>query len=525
MASSADSEPFKSTVMNRSLFHISLLICLLLSACTDKLEVENPNTPAVDQFWKTGQDAKAGVNAVYGNFYRIGGYARWIHFNFDLRSDEGYSGSPWLELQNWQKFLVVNYNFDCGIHVWLHHYQGIYRANQVIANVPGISMDETQKKQYLGEAKFLRALYYFNLTSLWGNVPLQLTPSEPTDLPEYSTQEQDWAQIEKDLTEAIPDLPAQYSGDELGRATKGAAYALLGKLYMQQHKFDKAKAAFDWLVTGEGKSNYGLMENYQDNFTHLHENNKESVFEVQFSSANDGGPDTDAPNSASGNQRSQFFGPRGVGWSDGQCRRWVVDTLRQEKTTDGKRDPRLAITCLWDSLDERGPNFTRVYGKTFTERYGTDNREVWFHKYLDDYWRDFSNYYSPINFRVIRYADVLLMYAECLNELGQTGAAYAYVDQVRERAHLAKLSVVKPGLGKEQFLQQLKHERICELAGEGTRWNDLIRWGDLGDAAKVSAVAKRDPDFENFQAGKHNLLPIPQSELDINVHLHQNPNW
>lgn len=505
--------------------YTGLLLLMLSTACTEKLEVENPNTPAVEQFWKTAEDAKAGVNAIYGSFYRIGGYARWIHFNYDLRSDEGYSGSPWLELQNWQKFLVVNYNFDCGMHVWLHHYQGIYRANQVLAYVPEIEMDETLKKQYLAEAKFLRALYYFNLTSLWGNVPLQLTPSEPTDLPPYATQAEDWAQIEKDLAEAIPDLPPQYNDSEKGRATKGAAYALLGKAYMQQRKFDQAKTAFDWLVTGEGKSYYGLMDNYQDNFTHLHENNKESVFEIQFSSVNEGGPDVDAPNSAAGNQRSQFFGPRGVGWSDGQCRRWVVDTLLSEKTVDGQRDPRLAVSCLWDSLDPRGPEYTMVYGQTFAQRYPDNSGEVWFRKYLDDYWRDFSNYYSPINFRVIRYADVLLMYAECLNELGQTAAAYPYVDQVRERAHLAKLSDIKPGLNKAGFLQQLKHERVCELSGEGTRWNDLVRWGDLDDATKVNAIAQRDPDFENFQVGKHKLLPIPQSEMDINPHLEQNPNW
>lgn len=510
--------------MKKIFLYSGLLFLSIITACTGKLDVLNPNTPTVDQFWKTDRDALLGVNATYGNFYRIGGYARWIHFNYDLRSDEGYSNSPWLELQNWQKFLVVNYNFDCGMHVWQHHYRGIFRANQVLANVPGIQMDEKLKKQYLGEAYFLRALYYFNLASLWGNVPLQLTPSKPTDLPNYATQEEVWAQIEKDLMEAIAGLPEQYGAADKGRATRGAAYGLLGKLYMQQRKFDKAKTAFDWLVTGAGKSYYDLMENYQDNFTHLRENNKESVFEVQFSEVNQTGPDEDAPNSGSGDQRSQFFGPRGVGWSDGQARRWVVYELLKEKTTTGARDPRAAVSFIWDSLDERGPKFTMVYGQTFDARYG-NSKDVWFHKYLDDYWRNFSDYYSPINFRVIRFADVLLMYAECLNELGQTGNAYEYVDRVRERAKLAKLSVVKPGLSKDQFLEQLKHERICELSGENTRWNDLVRWGDLDDANKVKVIAGRDSDFENFKVGKHKLLPIPQSEMDINPHLKQNPNW
>ncbi|MBE7175867.1 MAG: RagB/SusD family nutrient uptake outer membrane protein [Mucilaginibacter polytrichastri] len=497
-----------------------------LASCQKELELNNPNTIQVDQFWKTATDAKLGTNAVYGSFYRIGAYARWIHFNLDLRSDEGTSFSPWLDLQNWQKFLIVNYNFDTGIMTWHDHYEGIFRANQVIANVPAIEMDEALKARYIGEAKFIRALYYFNLTSLWGNVPLQLEPSNTTDRPAYATQQQVWEQIIKDLDEAIPGLPEEYGGVDKGRATKGAAYALLGKTYLQQKKYAEAKTAFEWLVEGAGKSYYDLVPNYQDNFTHLNENNRESVFEIQFGDQNVGGPDVDAPGSGVGSQRAQFFGPRGVGWSDGQARRFLVGELSKEKTVDGERDPRLAASILYDSTDVRGPEFTMIYGRTYASRYPDPNADnVWFRKYSDDYWRDFSNYYSPINFRVIRFADVLLMYAECLNALGQTGQAYPYVDRVRERANLPKLSVAKPGLSQADFLTQLKHERLCELSGEGTRWNDLVRWGELSDPEKVKALAAHDADFNNFVVGKHIFLPIPQSELDLNPNLKQNPGY
>jgi hypothetical protein len=112
------------------------------------------------------------------------------------------------------------------------------------------------------------------------------------------------------------------------------------------------------------------------------------------------------------------------------------------------------------------------------------------------------------------------MYAEALNETGNTARAYQYVDRVRQRAGLAPLSVVKPNLGKEAFLQQLKHERLLELSGEGHRWNDLARWGDLGPQ-----LAPRDPGFSNFVNGKHEFLPIPQQEKDINPNLQQNNNW
>jgi starch-binding outer membrane protein, SusD/RagB family len=511
--------------MKRLFYYPAIILLLMTTACEDALDLNNPNTIPTDQFWKTDADAKLGVNAAYGNFYRVGSYRRMLYFNYDARSDEGTSTSPAVNLRNWMKFQILNYNLQWGMVSWHDQYEGIYRTNQVIANVPAIDMDETLKNQYLGEAKFLRALNYFNLTSLWGNVAMQLMPSTTTDLPAYATQQQVWAQIEKDLTEAIPGLPASYPDAEKGRATKGAAYALLAKTYMQQHKYSEAKTALEWLVEGEGKQYYGLVADYKDNFTHLNENNIESVFEVQYSDENVGGDAVDGPGASVGNERAQFFAPRGTGWSDAQATRFVVNELSQEKTVTGERDPRLPVTALYSHTDERGPTFTMVYGKTFAERFGAKNQEVWFHKYQNDYHRDFEDYHSPINIRVIRFADVLLLYAECLNELGQTPGAYPYVDRVRQRVGLAPLSLVKPGMGKAQFLEQLKHERVCELAGESTRWNDLVRWGYLDDAAKVAELAQHDSDFNKFEVGKHKFLPIPQSELDLNPNLVQNDNW
>lgn len=509
--------------MKKYILYAIITVAITLSSCTKSLDIANPNTPTSADFWKTEKDATLGVTAVYDNFYRIGSYSRWIYFDYDLRSDEGYSSSPWPELQNWQKFVVVNSNFECGITVWRDHYTGIYRANQVLAYVPQIVMNETLKKRYLAEAKFIRALNYFNLVSLFGNVPLVLAPSKPADLPAYATAQQGWDQIVKDLNEAVVDLPANYAAADVGRATKGAAYALLGKAFLQQGKYQDAKNAFEWLVEGAGKVNYDLMPDYADNFRHFTDNNRESVFEIQFSDINRG-PDFNAPGAAVASQRAQFFGPRSIGWSDGQCRRWVADEFLKEKTVDNKRDPRLAVSCLFDNTDERGLDFTMVYGQTFRQRLGTTG-EVWFHKYQNDYWRNVEDYYSPINFRVIRYADVLLMYAECLNKLGQTGPAYQYVDRVRERSRMAKLSLVKPGMTQDQFMEQLKHERIVELAGESTRWNDLVRWGDMDTQSKIDQIKLRDPDFDNFTINRDKLLPIPRVDLDLNPNLKQNPNW
>lgn len=493
------------------------------------LDIENPNREDESNFWTSSANAVKGINAVYGNFYRNGApYSRWLPFYMDIRSDQGYSTSPWNELRSVGALNITQYSFEVNIDTWGHHWRGVYRANQVLANVPNITMDEGLKSRILAEAKFLRALYYYDLVTIWGNIPLILEPSQPKDKPIQVPQEQVWAQIEKDLTEAAAVLPQSYTGEEIGRATKGAALGLLGRVHLQQKEYQQTVDALSWLVTGQGQSLYGLMTDYHDNFKHTTENNKESVFEVQFKMRPENGGD-DGVTSNVGTSRAPFFAPPGHGFNDANMHRWVVWEFLKERTVDGKRDPRLAITALYDSTDERGPDFTSVYGSTFTSKNydaGINNR-VWYRKYLDDYFRinQFEVFNSPVNFRVIRYADVLLMYAEALNGLGRTNDAYPYVDRVRERAGLAKLSVVRPGLNQEQFLKQLMHERMTELTGESVRWNDLARWGYFDDAAKLAELKARDPEFNNFSIPRNKYMPIPQTEIDVNPNLKQNTGW
>jgi hypothetical protein len=500
--------------------------CLLWS-CKKSLDIDNPNAPDESNFWKTADDALAGINAVYGANYRQGTYARSIFWD-NPRSDDGWGSTGYPPLATIVNFTQTDYNFDQTANLWYHNYQGTYRANQVITNVPGITMDENLKKRYVAEAKFLRAIYYFNLVTHFGDVPLILTKQSTTDLPARTAQDAVWAQIEKDLTEATVDLPATYDNANKGRATKGAAYALLGKSYLQQHKNQQAVDAFAWLVTGAGSSNYDLMANYGDNFTETAENNKESVFEIQFNGRSSV-TDIDDPRSNLGNQRGPFKAPPGpLRFNDAQMRRWVVREFN-EKTTGGQRDPRLFFTAFYDSTDERGPDYSIIYGQTFNSQYppgDPHHNEVWYRKYANDTRpnRD-ETFEGPINLRVIRYADVLLMYAEALNATGKTTDAYQYVDRVRQRAGLQKLSVVKPGLSQSDFLRQLMHERITELTGEDVRWNDLLRWGYFDDASKINELKARDPEFNNFQVGKHKYLPIPQSEIDIDPNLKQNNGY
>jgi starch-binding outer membrane protein, SusD/RagB family len=496
---------------------------IFLNSCRKSLlDITNPNTLTEDQFWKTEADAQAGLNAVYAMFYKPGLWSRWIYFRLDLTSDEGFSNSPWIELADWTRFGYINYNFAEGnVLTWRDTYKAVFRCNQVLANVPDITFtDQAKKDQVLAQAKFVRGLHYYYAALLWENIPLVLEPSKVDDLPKQNTLPEVWAQVQKDFTEAMAALPVSWDNANVGRPTKGSAAAFLARTLMQQKKWTEAKTALDYFFTGAGQNKYSLVANYRDNFRHTSENNAESVFEVQFSEVNTGG-DGDDPNSTMSTNRPQFFAPRGIGWSDGQARYWLVNEFKKEKTAGGAIDPRLQYTLFYPALQADFGD--KIYNKVW--EWGAD--EAWFKKYSRDYYRNNEDYFAQNNLRMVRYADVLLMYAEVLNELGQTATAYTYVDLVRTRASMAPMATAYPAIGtnKDAFRSRIKMERMLELCGESVRWADLKRWGDLDTQAAVDAVALRDPDFKNFKVGKHIRLPLPQVEVLNNKNLTQNADY
>ncbi len=515
-------------------------------SCQQDFDEPNPNQATIASFWKTSNDAVMGVNAIYSVFYRgYAGFSRAMYFHGMLHSDEGYGSGGDGGLNTLMSFTMTDANFGLTADTWDNLYVGVFRANQVISYVPGIDMDPALKTRLVAEAKFLRGLFYFYLTLYFGHPPLILEPSQPTMHPSNATTEEAWAQVESDLAEAAENLPIVHSESDRGRATKGAAYALLGKAYLQQGQYQEAADAFEVLITGEAAI-YDLMPNYRDNFLITSENNVESVFEIQFARKDNENGDDDTRtdiNLNTGASIAKFYAPggspayEGPGFQDGGARRWVVNEFHKEETALGDRDPRLEATFLFDSTDINGPDATLIYGVTFTERYAARDGDgviildgfgnatfpagarerVWFRKLLNDHWRNNELFNSPNNYRLIRYADVLLSYAEALNGLTRTSDAYPFVDEVRERAGLEPLSVAKPGLTQPQFLEQLKHERITELSGEGWRFADLARWGDLSTDLSV-----RDSEFTNFVEGKHELYPIPRRDIDLNPNLKQN---
>lgn len=521
--------------MKKYIFYLAGLLSLTTLSCKKSLlDLNNENTISTGNFWKTEKDAESGVVAVYNMFYRQGTWTRNIYTQMQGMADDGVSLAGWTELNEYAKFIFTNYNFsEVNTKIWREHYTAIFRANQVLDNIDKIPFSSDAHKQDLvGQVKFLRSFYYFYITTLWDNIPFVLHTSSAGDQPEQKSPDEVFTQLEEDLNDAFDKLPATRTSSEYGRPTKGSAYALLAKVYMQHHKWQDAIKPLAWLIDGEGKNYYDLVANYADNFKNSTENNKESLFEIQFSLIQNVGFDqTDNyrdPNANLGTQIEMNQSPAGVGWNNVEARRWLVDYYRREKTIDGKNDIRLFNTIWYNDAGKDFPDRsdTMIYGAKWRTEWG--NR-VFIKKYSTPaipiyYWND-------NNFRSLRYADMLLLYAEALNETGGPNAkAIECVNRVRQRVNLPTIqnsSFYNGALittNKEAFKEHLKIERGLELSLECVRWIDLKRWG-LTDQSVLNELKSRDADFNNFIIGKSERMPLPQSEVDNNVNLNQNPNY
>jgi hypothetical protein len=510
--------------MKRIKYILSITVLLTLgTACTeDFVTLDNPNAFGSSSFWKTGDDALAGVNAVYNTLYYDGLYMRLYLWIMDVRADDFRNTSPW-----WITAVSVyqtSPDNPCYYTSWQHLYTGIWRANQVLDNVPGIDMDETLKARIIAEAKFLRALYYFHLVIIYKNVPLITT--SPIDASEYYPSQTPvadvWAQIIQDFTDAKTVLPKKedYASEDLGRATKAAAAGYLAKSLMWNQRWNEAATELKPIIDQELGS-YSLVADYRDNFTEANENNSESLFEVQFD-RNVGGTTLGwvgepQPDWSKTSGKARTYAPLGFGWGDITPTDWIYNEFMLEKTTDGQDDPRLKASAFYDY-----PGVT-VYGKTW-EVSGLSNL-IYVRKYLnDDTYPDETEWRSGINERILRYDDILLLYAECLNEQGQTDEAYPYIQEVRDRADLPDLATTKPGLSQEEMRSQLSHERALEFCFEAQRYPDLLRWGWFDDTDRLVELQSHDEEISLWTAGRE-YMAIPQTELDQNPNLVQNPGW
>lgn len=493
------------------------------SSCGDDfLELTDPNQIDKATFWSTEEDFEMGVNAIYQSMYYDGTYLRFAPLALDLRGDDVRGDSPWPVLDLAGRFgratdeLLQHW-------IWIGFYGGVNRANHVIAEIDNIEFEsEERKNTLLGQAYFLRGLYYMHLVTFFNNIPLVL---EPYATPEefYVSQEDPavtWNQIIQDFTNAANMLPVSYAdASDVGRATKGAALAYLGRSYLFNKEYQLASEQFTQ-VMGLG---YSLMPDYAHNFTEAHENNAESIFEIQFD-REVGGTELGwvgepAPNWSKTSARAITYAPVGFGWSDVVPTQWALQQFQAEKTVDGDFDPRLYATMFFNY-----PGAT-VYGVPYEEQYGEGATEIFPRKYQNDnVLPDEFDWRSGINERLMRYADVLLMYAEAQNELGNQPEAAKYIQMIRDRANLADREAEMAAMTRDQLHEEIAHQRLLELSFEGKRYDDIRRWGWLEDPNMLEELKTRDTEFNAFRPGREFYF-IPQAQIDRNPGFQQNPGY
>jgi hypothetical protein len=397
--------------------------------------------------------------------------------------------------------------------MWNGYYSFITNCNNVLKQIDSntsIVASDAVKLQATAEAKFLRAYCYFNLVRFFGRVPLvdRILTVAQTNVPQ-SSPDAIYALIESDLTFAAANLPVSWDPKFIGKATKGAANGLLAKVYLTEKKWAQAMTAANTVMTS---GQYDLSTSYDRIFGEEGENSKESVFEVQATASA-------AIKSNNGVQYTQFQGVRGNGvWNLGYGWNVPNDNLAATYETG---DPRQARTFLYRSTA------TVTYKTVYGENTATDwNNPAYNHKvYTNPATRsaigDNSGWW--MNIRILRYADVVLMYAEAANEVGgaNTASAVAALNTVRARARGTNPAVLPDIVSTDQAVvrEAIRHERRVELAMEHDRFFDIVRWG-------ISQSALNNAGKPNFQASRDNLLPIPQAQIDLSKNvLTQNPGY
>lgn len=450
---------FRSFALSTS---VAALFVTLTACQKDFLDLKPQSQPNVDNFYKTANDFGNAVNGAYDALQSPNQYGGDYNTIVEARGDNILDNDP-------SSGSGLRYNIDRFIEpttnsvlrdTWGSLYTGINRCNLILDKIDAVTMDATLKARYKGEAQFIRALSYFNLVRLWGKVPLVLTAGSTTDARSYTRNEiaDIYAAIEKDLTAAAAGLPVSYTGADVGRATSGAAKGMLGKVYVTQKKYDLAVSTLRELVNG---TTYQLLPNVGDVFLVTNKNNAELLFAVKY-------------------RKGGLLGEGHGSWFGTSIGDPVEPSLRAAYSAGDKRLPLTVMIPVPTSINS-------VPRKFYDELSATS---------------DVGN-----DFPVLRFADVLLLYAEALNGVGYqaTGEAFTALNRVRIRAGVAPYTAAQLPT-KEAFQTAVIRERRLELALESDRWFDLIRTGTAVEAIKVTGITM--PAYRVY-------YPIPQSEIDV----------
>lgn len=508
-----------------------LVLFFTVSSCDNEfLEPVNENELSPETFWQSADDARKAVVGAYSPLSTVFGWGRMMILHTVYRSDVvnpiAFQGVT-TDASNFS----VNPNFGRLNEIWGEFWKTIFRTNLIFENLMTIedpNFSEEERNTLLGEAHFLRAFQYFYLITMFRNVPLLTEP--PAGLDEVTaapaSPAEIWELIIADLKEAQRVLPATWDADNAGRATSGAATTLLGKTYLYRAGIDGVSGDYA-LAAAEFKKVidsglYDLVPDYAGNFNAASENNAESVFEIQF---DDNGLawGADNPETLRAAAWEPDMAPPPFTSQNGfSINKWAFDKFMETPNNDGGVDVRAYSTFIWNY-----PGAT-IYQEAFADAYATNLDFVGGRKYLDFETPDkpqsdfgFAGFPSVINWRTLRYADVLLMYAEAENEAnGPSAAVLEALNQVRQRANMPEYS----GLSQDAMRDAIRNERILEFSLEGTRYYDLLRWGQIPDRFTSNPEFRSNTGGVFYQPGRE-YLPIPQSEITTNPLYPQNDGY
>ena len=514
-------------------FLLLTLIGLVISCEDELLNQTNPNALSTESFWQDEEDVRQAVVGAYSPMSTIFGWGRYLPFTWFRRADEF---TPSFENVRVRGIIVDPADIFLP-NQWPEAWRLIFRCNDILDNVDTVpDLDATVRDQAAGQAYFLRALYYFYLVNAWDNPPLITTAAVGESISEFPQPNSNptaiYEQIINDAQAAKNLLPTSW-GDEFGRATWGAATALLGKAYLYTEQWSEAATQFKEVIDS---GIYDLDPDYANNFTEAGDNNIESVFEIQHTSEDGIGWSSDQVNSSRSSVFLQLRAPEAFGgeWID-QVNPWILDAFLSENNNDGEIDLRAYTTIAWNNplstiyldqpFSESVLDQTKIYPKKNTGML-TPGRE-------ND--GDLGTN-SGQNFKLIRYADVLLMHAEALNEAGGSeGDVLLSINSVRQRANMPDIPT---GLSQNQLRDRIRMERILELSLENDRFFDLKRWGVVvdrmtGNADKLGNLGASPDQIraaghpeENFPfSDVHTRVPFPIAEIQSNPLLEQNPGY
>jgi len=552
-----------------------LAVCLGMASCAKYLDVKNPNNQTTYDFGNNESDLQEAIIACYNRIRLEGTFAR-VGYTMDaVRGDEVWNSSQQWYL-GYDNLNIPSTDEIGNQWIWRDCYHVVNRCNYVLSKVDGAGLSEDAYNKIKGQALFLRALAYYTLVTYQQTIPLF------TDYSQYSSLETMYAsnasmdevfdQIEVDLKEAMEMLPSRNQGGEWaqGRATCGAAAGYYARALMFRHKYSEALTVLKGIIAGD-YGTYKLMADYGDNCREgsAYENNAESLFEVQYMDYGTGGTDEEwtpvniSSNATQGHAVESNYASQDLGsWGDLAVSPWLYNLFKAETCTDGTLDPRLywtvasyepeysAYTGLKTAAYPNGDPRSNVMYCVEVEATPNSNTSIGGVP-IAKCTNVRNNLYSSIttglhcgqNLRLMRYSDVLLRAAECINEIsGPTSEAIGYINQVRTRVGLAELSVSDFSSADQLFEWIANVERPKEFGCENGRGIDLIRWGFFYSSDRLaqitlhsgymrdgtpnttyySTVGEFDDASFNYYSAGHEYFPIAQSTLDDNPNLNGN---